>query len=156
MWLKIYNFSGLWFLCLGMVLSWQTICHCVSLSVRIQVGNMTVQPLIIESVSETYKLTWLLTYSMEQSLFWEANQSSGKKFPALYGTQRFITPFQVPATCPYPEPDQSSQCPTSHILKIHLNIILPSTPGSSKWPLSLRFSHQNAVYTTPFPHTCSV
>jgi hypothetical protein len=40
---------------------------------------------------------------------------------------------QVPATCPYPEPDQSIPCPTSHFLKIHLNISLPSTPGSSKW-----------------------
>ena len=30
---------------------------------------------------------------------------------------------QQPATCPYPEPDQSSPCPTSHYLKIHFNII---------------------------------
>jgi len=43
--------------------------------------------------------------------------------------------------------------PTSHFLKIHLNIILPSTPGSPKWFLSLRFPHQNLVYTSPLPHT---
>ena len=61
---------------------------------------------------------------------------------------------QVPATCPYPEPARSSQCPTSHYLKIHLNIIFPSTPGSSKWSLSLRYPHQNPVYASPLSHTC--
>jgi len=43
---------------------------------------------------------------------------------------------QVPATSPYPEPARSVHNPTSHFLKIHLNIILPSTPGSPQWSAS--------------------
>ena len=58
---------------------------------------------------------------------------------------------QLPATCPYPEPEQSSPYPTYHFLKIHLNIILPSMPGSSKRSLSFRFPHQNPACTSPLP-----
>ena len=42
---------------------------------------------------------------------------------------------QKPATCSYREPDQSSpyipRNPTN--FKIHFNMVLPSTPGSSRW-----------------------
>jgi hypothetical protein len=42
---------------------------------------------------------------------------------------------QQPATCPYPEPDQSSPCPPSHFLKIHYNIILSVIDIFVKWSL---------------------
>ena len=58
--------------------------------------------------------------------------------------------LQMPATCPYPEPDHSMP-PPSHFLMIYTNIILLSMLGSSKWSLFLRFPHRNPVYTFPLP-----
>ena len=64
---------------------------------------------------------------------------------------------QVPTTCPYPEPARSNPYPTSHLLKNHLNTILPSMTGSFKCSLSLRFPHQNPVYSSlrPIRTTCT-
>jgi hypothetical protein len=63
---------------------------------------------------------------------------------------------QQPASCPYPEPDQSSPCPlpSFHFLEIHFKVILSPTPGSSKWPLFPQFPQQNPVCTSSLPHTC--
>jgi hypothetical protein len=57
--------------------------------------------------------------------------------------------------CPPPVPILSHINPvptlTSQVLKIRLNITLPSTPRSFKWSVSLRLRHQNPVYTSALP-----
>jgi hypothetical protein len=73
-----------------------------------------------------------------------------QKFPAFYGTRRFITAF-TSARRPVPIMSQLDpvHVPSSRFLKIHLNIILPSTPGSPKWFFPLRFPHQTPVHASP-------
>ena len=57
--------------------------------------------------------------------------SQSRNSPHFMEAESSLTHIQVPATCPYPEPGQSSPCPPSHFLKIHLNNILPLLPGYS-------------------------
>jgi hypothetical protein len=90
----------------------------------------------------------LLTYSVEQSPSWEANRfSASQEIPHIlwnpnvnYCIHKHPHPVSILSQL------DLVHNPTSHFLKIRLNIILPSTPGSPKWPLSFRFPHQNPVY----------
>ena len=67
-------------------------------------------------------------------------------FTTFYGNWMVIT-----GTCPFPELDQSSPLPPPCVLKFLLNVILISTPKSSKCPLSVRFPHQILYAPVLFP-----
>ena len=90
---------------------------------------------------------------MDQSPSWKANSSSAsQEIPRILLNRVPTSPAPVPILRQInPVYVSSAYCFT-----INFNIILPSTPGSSKWYLPLMFPHQNPICTFPLPHTCYV
>ena len=100
----------------------------------------------------TYLFTYLLTYSMEQSHSWEPNRfSANHEIPRILWNPKVHYRIHK---CPPPVPILCQldpvHTPTSYFLKIHLNIILPSTPGSPKWlkmTLAPYYKNTNLYFT---------
>jgi len=97
---------------------------------------------------------------MELNPSWKATSLQPvKKFSAFYATRSFISVFTT-SHHEYPEPMNAVHTFPSYFSKIHLNVILPSTPGSHIWPLPFRFSDQNFVsisqlcHARYIPHLC--
>ena len=93
---------------------------------------------------------------MEQSPSWEANRfTASQEIPGvLWNPKIHYRIHNSPPPVPILSQISPIHTPTSNFLKIHLSIILPSRPGSSKWSLSLRFPYQNPVYTSSLPDMC--
>jgi len=119
-------------------------------------------------------LTYLLTPWRKVLLKKLTGLQLVEKYPAFYGTRRFITAFtsarhlslswasSIQFLPPHRTPRRSILILSSHLsLPPGVNPIAvekyinqyQSSFGSTKWSLSLRFPHQNPVYVSPLPHT---
>ena len=109
-----------------------------------------------KNLFEDLWLTYLITPYSRVLLEKLTDSQLGKKFPTFCGARKFITIHKCPPTFPILSQLDPVHTPTSHFLKIHLNIILPSTPGSPKWSLSLSFSYRKPVHASFLPHKCYI
>ena len=97
----------------------------------------------------------ILTYSMVQSPFWEANWfAASQEIPRISRNPKvhYRTHKRPPPVSILGQPN-SVHIPTSHLLEIHPNIIHPSTPRPPQWSLSLQFPHQDPIHPPLLPHT---
>ena len=104
---------------------------------------------------------WRLSYTQAEiapwsSPSWEANRSSAsQEIPRiLWKTEVRCRTHNCRPHVPILSQMNPVHVSLSHFPKIHLNIILPSTPGFWKCSISLRSPHPYPVWTSPISNTC--
>jgi hypothetical protein len=94
----------------------------------------------------------LLTYSTEQSPSETNRFSASQEIPHILWNPKFLYRiYKCPPPFPILKQTDPILAPTSHFLKIHLIIILPSTLGLPNDPFPLGFPTKTAF--TPLPLT---
>ena len=95
----------------------------------------------------------LLSYSMVQSPYWEANwfAASQEILRISRNPKVHYRTHKRPPPVSFLGQPNPVHIPTSHLLEIHPNIIHPSTPRSPQWSLPLRFPHQEPIHPLSSP-----
>ena len=101
----------------------------------------------------SYSFTYLLNYSTEHSPSWKADRSSAsQEIPRiLWNPKVHYRIHKCPPPVPLLSQLDSVHNPTSHFLEIHLNIILPFTPGSPNGLFPSRFPTKTLYTPLPSP-----
>ena len=92
-------------------------------------------------------VTPLLTYSMEQRLFWEAKWfAASQEIPRISGNPKRPPPISIL------RPPNPVHITTSYLLEIRPNIIHQSTPRPHQRSLSLRLPYQDPIHPPLLTH----
>ena len=137
--------------------------HSSSVEVKYKWSCTTVHPIRLHGVGRDkfistslwISLTYILTYSIQQSPSWETNRfSATQETPRiLWNTKVHYRIHKCPPLVPILSHIDPVHTPIPTSWRSILILSFPSIPESSMCSLFLRFPHLNTVYTSTLHHT---